>query len=84
MGTELFCYALLVYEVVLIARIVLSWTTMFWSPPSYLTPVVRFIYDLTEPVMGFFRRFIPPMGGLDLSPIFIFLAISIIRRALCS
>jgi uncharacterized protein YggT (Ycf19 family) len=33
--------------------------------------------------MGFFRRFIPPMGGLDLSPIFIFLAISIIRRALC-
>jgi YggT family protein len=80
---EILCYALLVYEVVLIARIILSWTTMFWSPPSYLTPAVRLIYDLTEPVMGFFRRFIPPMGGLDLSPIFIFLAISIIRRALC-
>jgi YggT family protein len=41
------------------------------------------VYDLTEPVMGFFRRFIPPVGGLDLSPIFIFVILGFIRGGLC-
>ena len=57
---------------------------MFWSPPSSLTPAIRIVYDLTEPVMGLFRRVIPPVGGLDLSPIFIFVIISIIQRQVCS
>jgi YggT family protein len=77
------CYALEAYQIILIARIILSWTTMFWTPPSSLTPVIRVIYDLTEPVMGFFRRFIPPIGGLDLSPIFIFIILSILMGQLC-
>jgi YggT family protein len=41
------------------------------------------VYDLTEPVMGLFRRYIPPIGGLDLSPIFIFIGIEVIRSILC-
>jgi YggT family protein len=78
------CYALQAYQIILIVRIILSWTTMFWSPPEALTPVIRVVYDLTEPVMGFFRRFIPPIGGLDLSPIFIFIIISfILNSRLC-
>jgi YggT family protein len=77
------CYALEAYQIILNARIILSWTTMFWTPPSSLTPVIRVIYDLTEPVMGFFRRFIPPIGGLDLSPIFIFIILSILMNQLC-
>lgn len=81
---ELVCYALQAYWFVLIARIILSWATMVWSPPASLTPVVRVIYDLTEPVMGLFRRALPPMGGLDLSPIFIFIILGIIMRSLCS
>jgi YggT family protein len=80
----LVCDALNVYWFILLIRIVLSWTTMFWSPPGSLTPVIRVIYDLTEPVMGFFRRFIPPIGGLDLSPIFIFIILQLIRGALCT
>ena len=80
----LICYALTAYQIILIARIILSWTTMFWSPPSQLTPVIRVIYDLTEPVMAFFRRFIPPIGGLDLSPIFIFIILSILMNKLCT
>jgi YggT family protein len=76
------CYALTAYEIVLIVRIILSWATMFWSPPSSLTPVIRVVYDLTEPVMGFFRRFIPPIGGLDLSPIFIFIILGFVMNAL--
>jgi YggT family protein len=78
------CYALQAYQIILIVRIILSWTTMFWSPPEALTPVIRVVYDLTEPVMAFFRRFIPPIGGLDLSPIFIFIIISILMSRLCT
>lgn len=80
----LICAAILAYYFILFARIILSWTTMFWTPPSSLTPVIRVIYDLTEPIMGFFRRFIPPIGGFDLSPIFIFIMLSIVRSALCT
>jgi YggT family protein len=81
---EIICFALTAYTIVLVVRIILSWTTMFWSPPSSLTPAIRIVYDLTEPVMGLFRRVIPPVGGLDLSPIFIFVIISIIQRQVCS
>ncbi len=81
---ELVCIALLVYWFVLIARIILSWTTMFWSPPPALSPAIRVVYDLTEPIMGFFRRFIPPVGGIDLSPILIFVILAIVRDSLCS
>ena len=81
---EIICYALSAYVIILVVRIILSWTTMFWSPPSSLTPVIRVIYDLTEPVMGAFRRVIPPIGGLDLSPILIFIIIQLIRDQLCT
>lgn len=82
---EIVCIALSVYWVILFVRIILSWATMFrWTPPPALAPVIRVIYDLTEPVMEFFRRIIPPMGGLDLSPIFIFIILGIVQSALCS
>lgn len=74
------CAALLAYWFVLLARVILSWVSMAWSPPPGLTPVIRIVYDLTEPVLGLFRRYIPPVGGLDLSPLIIFLILSLIRR----
>ena len=80
---ELVCIAISVYSVILILRIVLSWATMVWSPPPSMAPAVRVIYDLTEPVMGLFRRYIPPVGGLDISPIFIFLIIGVLQGSLC-
>lgn len=78
----LLCAALFAYYLILLVRIILSWTTMFWSPPSSLTPVITVVYDLTEPVMGVFRRYIPPVGGLDLSPIVIFILLSVVRGVL--
>jgi YggT family protein len=71
-----------VYVFILFIRIILSWVTMAWSPPPALAPFVRVIYDLTEPVLGFFRSFIPPIGGLDLSPIVVFLLASVIQAQL--
>lgn len=80
---ELLCYALQAYRLVLLVRIILSYATMFWSPPPALTPVIRVVYDLTEPVMSFFRRFIPPMGGFDLSPLIIFIIIGVAMGQVC-
>ena len=79
---EIVCIALSVYTWILLARIILSWVTMAWSPPSSLSPVIRGIYDLTEPVLGPVRRALPPMAGFDFSPLLIFIALSIARNAL--
>jgi len=79
---EFVCLLFSAYFVVLLARIILSWVTMAWSPPPAVAPAVRVIYDLTEPVMGLFRRYIPPIGGLDLSPLFIFIILRVVAGAL--
>ncbi len=79
----LLCIALQLYWFVLLARIILSWVTMAGSVPEALSPAVRVVYDLTEPILGFFRGFIPPLGGLDLSPIFVFIILGFLRNAVC-
>ena len=79
---EIVCIALSVYWVILFVRIILSWVTMAGSPPAALAPAIRVVYDLTEPVLGFFRRIIPPLGMMDISPIFVFLILGFIQRAL--
>jgi YggT family protein len=73
-------YGLTVYTVLMFVRILLSWLTMFWSPPHALSPAIRVIYDLTEPVLKLFRRYIPPIGMLDISPIIIFILLQVLRR----
>lgn len=75
-AANLIILALQIYLLVLLARIILGYATMFWTPPSSFTPIVRFIYELTEPVLGFLRRYIPPVGGFDFSPLVVFLAIN--------
>jgi YggT family protein len=79
------CIALSVYWLFLIARIILSWVQAFGGrvPPG-LDPIVRVVYDLTEPVLGLFRRYIPPLGMFDISVLFVFLVLAFIRSALCS
>jgi YggT family protein len=76
------CLALWVYYIILLARIILSWVTMAWSPPPSMAPVLKVVYDLTEPLLGLFRRYIPPIGGLDLSPLFIFIILSIVQQGI--
>lgn len=61
--------------------IIISIVASFLAPFS-THPALVLVRQLTEPVMAPFRRLIPPMGGLDLSPIFVFLALQIIRVVL--
>ena len=77
-------YAVSVYIVIMFIRVILSWATMVWSPPHSLAPAIRVLYDLTEPVLSLFRRYIPPMGMLDISAIVVFIILGVLQRALAA
>lgn len=67
--------ALSLYMWIIIARAVLSWV----NPDPY-NAIVRFIYQVTEPVLSRIRRIIPAYGmGMDFSPIVVFLIIMFLQ-----
>ena len=69
---------LTIYMWIIIIRAVLSWV----NPDPY-NPIVRFIHQVTEPVMYRVRRWIPIGGfGIDFSPIIILLAIVFLQSFL--
>jgi YggT family protein len=76
------CQLLSVYVIVLIARAILSWFPI--SPGSALTPIVRFLYTVTEPLLAPLRRVIPALGGFDLSFIVLFIIIQVVQSQLCA
>lgn len=39
-----------------------------WLGVSHYHPVMRFLIDITEPLLAPIRRYVPPVGGLDFSP----------------
>lgn len=63
-----------IYFVAIIASIIISWV----APGTY-HPIVLLLHQLTEPVMRPFRNLIPPIGGLDLSPILVFLVLNVLQ-----
>ncbi len=46
-----------------------------WVNPDPYNPIVRFLYKATEPVFQRVRRFVPPLGGIDFSPLVVLLVI---------
>ena len=72
-------FIIMFYYYALIASIVMSFVMMF-SGNMNPHPILLLVWQITEPIMAPFRRVIPPMGGLDFSPIFIFLIIGLIRN----
>ena len=68
-------FILLFFMIFIIARAVLSWV----NPDPY-NPIVRFIHNVTEPVLYRIRSKIPVIyGGIDFSPIIVFLVIMFLR-----
>ena len=65
------------YGWVMFLRIILSWVPI--SPPPALRPAFNFVYDVTEPFLRLFRGLLPPIGGLDISPILAFVVLFIIK-----
>ncbi len=66
-----------VLNVAIFIRIILS-----WMPISRGNPIVTFIYDITEPILGPIRRVMPSLGGFDLSPMIALILIQVAERVL--
>ncbi|HWM62249.1 MAG TPA: YggT family protein [Rhizomicrobium sp.] len=67
-----------IYKWVVIAAVIVSWLTAFNVinvHNNFVRTLLRILLALTEPVFRQVRRIIPPMGGLDLSPIVVFVVI---------
>jgi len=64
-----------IYMYIIIARAIISWV----NPDPY-NPIVRFLYQATEPVLSRVRRLLPTMGGLDLSPIIVLIFIVFLQK----
>jgi YggT family protein len=56
-----------VYILMIFAYILTSWIRLPYSP--WLNRVQRFLYDVSEPYLRLFRRVIPPLGPVDISPV---------------
>lgn len=80
MGAFLFTFArflVLALELVILGRVLMSWIS-----PRYDSPIGRFLYETTEPILGPIRRALPATAGIDLSPIVAFIIIGVVAAAL--
>ena len=70
-------YGLLsLYLILIIARVVFS-----WGQVSYRNRVMRFLVNVTEPLLGPLRRMLPPLGWIDISPLVATVIILFLRAA---
>ena len=67
-----------VYVLLIFAYIIASWVPAGGSPT--LERLRQFLYDVCEPYLRIFRRFIPPLGPLDVSPIVAVVALLLLGR----
>ena len=74
---KLIDFVLSAYIWVVIGRAVISWV----NADPY-NPVVRFLVQVTDPILSRIRRIIPTMGGIDLSPMVLILAIIFLQSFL--
>ncbi len=72
-------YALLLFELVLFARVLLSW----FPNIDRSNPLIRMVYDITEPVLRPIRSALPQTGvfaTIDLSPLLVIVGINLLIR----
>ena len=65
-----------IYILLITIRIIFSWGMI-----SYTNRVMRFLVDVTEPLLGPLRRRIPPLGWLDISPLIAILILWLFQAA---
>lgn len=76
---------MLIYDIVNLAFEVMMWLVVIRCILSFIRhnpyhPLIRFIYDITEPIMAPFRRLLPPAGGIDFSPIIVWMVLMLLRN----
>lgn len=65
--------------VLILARIIFSFVQVSPYHPTW-GPIMRFVYQATEPLLAPIRNMLPPMGGLDFSPMIVLLLASLLRQ----
>jgi YggT family protein len=76
-------FALEIYIWIIIASAVFSWLHAFNvvnSRNQFVASVGEFLFRVTEPALRPIRRFMPDLGGIDISPIILFIIIYFIRQ----
>ncbi len=66
-----------IFVVVILAQVVLSWI----NPGAY-NAATSLIYDLTEPMLKTARKLIPPLGGIDFSPVLVLVGLQLVKMLL--
>jgi YggT family protein len=77
--------ALELYMWIVIAGAILSWLIAFNivnTRNQFVATIAEFLYRVTEPVLRPIRQFLPDLGGLDVSPVILFLIIIFIDRVI--
>ncbi|HJV30044.1 MAG TPA: YggT family protein [Gaiellaceae bacterium] len=69
-----------VYILVILIYIITSWIRLPYSPT--LNRIQRFLYDVCDPYLRLFRRVVPPLGPLDLSPMLAVIALLVVQQLL--
>ena len=69
-----------VYVLVIFVYVLTSWIPLPYSPT--LSRVQRFLYDVCNPYLRIFRRVLPPLGPLDLSPVVAVIVLFAVQRGL--
>ena len=71
-----------IYKWILIAAVIVSWLTAFNVinvHNNFVRSLLRVLLALTEPVLAPIRRMLPSMGGLDLSPLVVFVLLCFLQ-----
>lgn len=66
-------------DIAILLRVLIS-----WIQPDPYNPIVRVIYDITEPILAPLRRYIPPLGGFDLTPMVALILLDLLERVILS
>ncbi len=75
---QLIDFVLTVYAWIIIGRVIISWV----NADPY-NPIVRFLYEATEPLLSRIRRILPlSMGGIDFSPLILIMGIMFLQSFL--
>jgi len=77
---QIIAQTLQIYSFVLIVRVLLTW----FPNVDMGNPVLSTVSSITDPYLNAFRGLIPPLGGLDLSAILAFVALSLMQQLLVS
>lgn len=68
----------------ILGRVIMSWIPMFTQRPlNFSNPIVRFIFETTEPLLAPIRRF-TMLGMIDLSPLVLIIVLQVVSAALAS